>query len=358
MTGPRGSHLKGVLFKVLYVATIVVMLALIKAVENVPVSEVMFFRCFFSIIPIGIWLLLRGELAGAFRTKRLSAHVSRTVVGTISMGLTFVAVQNLPLPEAVTLQYSQPLFVVALSALFIGERVGIFRWGAVVYGFLGVLVVTWPNLTMLSAGTADLSQGEIIGISAALIASAGVAVVLLLVGQLVQTEKPTTITLYFWLISSILLAMTSVTGWVSLTLQQLAILIVCGILGGLAQLFMGISLQAAQASATASFEYTSLIFATAIGFFYFGDVPRINTLVGSLMIIAAGLMIIWREGKGGAGYETAAKASAARVTEAPVRCRTAGASSAPASTSSSRNCSRRRCPLRRDTCAQRLRERR
>jgi drug/metabolite transporter (DMT)-like permease len=85
---------------------------------------------------------------------------------------------------------------------------------------------------------------------------------------------------------------------VPLTLQQLAILVVCGTLGGLAQLFMRISLQAAPASATASFEYSSLVFATAIGFF-FGDIPSINTQVGGLMIIASGLVTIWRERKRG-----------------------------------------------------------
>jgi drug/metabolite transporter (DMT)-like permease len=117
-------------------------------------------------------------MAGAFRTKRLPGHVWRAVVGTISMGSTSVAGQNLPLLEAVTLQYSHPLFVAALSALFIGDRVGTFRWGAVAFGLLDGLLISWPNRTMLSAGIADmsLSQGEIIRIRAAMIASAGGAV--------------------------------------------------------------------------------------------------------------------------------------------------------------------------------------
>jgi drug/metabolite transporter (DMT)-like permease len=161
-----------------------------------------------------VWLLLKGEMAGAFRTKRLPAHVWHTVVVTISTATTSVSVQNLPLPKAVTFQYSHPLFVAAFSALFIGDRVGAFGWGAVAFRLLGGLLISWPNRTMLSARIADMIRGEIIRIISAMIASAGGAVVLLLIGQLVQTEMPMIITHYFWPMSSILLPMTSITGHV------------------------------------------------------------------------------------------------------------------------------------------------
>ncbi len=293
------SHLRGIAFKILYVICIVLMLTLVKLIDDVPLGEVMFFRCFFSILPIAGLLILRGELTAAFRTKRFAGHVTRTCLGLTMMGLTFVSVQALPLPETVTLQYTQPLFVVAFSALFLREAVGVNRWGAVAFGFAGVLVITWPNLSMLTSGSAELTTRELIGIAAALIAAAGVAVVFLLVRGLVKTEKPTTITAYFWLISSSLLALSAFGGGEPLTLEQTALLIACGILGGFGQLCMALSLQAAPASVTASFEYTSLLFAIGLGYFIFGDIPGINTLFGGAMVIAAGLFILWRESRAG-----------------------------------------------------------
>jgi len=208
------------------------------------------------------------------------------------MALTFIAVRVLPLPEVVTLQYSQPLFVVAFSALFLREVVGIYRWGAVAFGFVGVLVITWPQFSMMSE---TMTRAQLIGIAATLISAAGMAVSLLLVGQLVRTERPTTIVSYFWLISSAVLATTSIWGWEPLTGGQITILVMSGILGGLAQLFMGESLRWAPASVTASFEYLSLLFAISLGFYAFGDIPGANTLVGAIILVSAGLIIIWRQ---------------------------------------------------------------
>jgi drug/metabolite transporter (DMT)-like permease len=299
MADAPGSPLRGTAFKLLHIACVVVMLSLIKSLAELPLGEVMFFRCFFSIIPIAIWLIARGELRNAFRATRPLGHVSRTLIGLSAMGMTFVAVRELPLPEAITLQYSQPLFVVALSAIVIRETVGIFRWGAVTFGFLGVLVITWPSLTLFGSGADALSNGQILGVSAALSAAAAVAVSLLVVGQLVRTERPATIVIYFWMISSLVLALTAFAGWEPLTGEQIAILVVSGILGGFAQLFMAESLRWAPASATASLEYTSLLLALAIGYLAFGDIPHPNSLWGGAMVIVAGLVITWRERKRG-----------------------------------------------------------
>ncbi len=297
MSHPSRLYLLAVFFKVLYVSISVVMFSLVRIVNDIPLTEVMFFRSFFAIIPVGIWLLLRNEARGAFRTSRPFANVKRAILGLTSTILAFMAVQNLPLADAITLQYSQPLFVVAFSAMFLSERVGVFRWGAVIFGFLGVLVVTWPRLTLLSGGLSGLRQGEVIGIGAALAASATIAVVLLVIRDLVRTEKPTTITLYSWLVTSSLLALTASNGWVPLTMLETVILIACGILGGLVQLLMAVSLKFAPASATASFEYTSLILAMTIGYYVFGDAVNLSTLFGGLMVIVSGLAIIWRENR-------------------------------------------------------------
>lgn len=287
---------KAIFFKIMSVLMIVVMLTCVKAVQDVPVGEIVFFRCFLSIVPFWIWLRWRGEsMRSGFRTNRPMANVTRSLLGVTTITLSIIAVRALPLPEAVTLGYTQPLFVVALSALLLAERVRLVRWGAVVFGFAGVVVITWPNLSMLSGGGAAPSRDELLGAGAALTAAATHATTILVIRELVRTERPITIVLWFWMVSSIVLGLTAFFGWVMLTPSQAALLLVAGLFGGLAQMSMAEGLRYAPASMTASFEYASLIFATLLGFLVFGDIPGMNTLTGGAMVIAAGVMIMWRE---------------------------------------------------------------
>lgn len=285
---------RAIMFKVLHLFCVAVMLSFIKMIEGLPVFELMFFRALLALLPIAGFLALRGELRASIRTERPFGHLSRALLSMTTMGMTFVAVRALPLPEAVTLQYTQPLFVVALSALLLGERVHVFRWGAVAFGFIGVLVLTWPRLTLLSSG-APISGTEMMGAGAALIAALALALNLLVVGQLVRTEKSSTIALWLGFYASILLGLTMPFGWVVPSPGQFGLLVCVGIAGGLGQLTLSESLRFAPASTTAPFEYTSLIFAIGFGYFLFGDVPDLRTLSGGGILVAAGLAILWRE---------------------------------------------------------------
>ena len=93
-----------------------------------------------------------GNLATAYKTNRPVSHFARGLVGTTAMGLGFFALTRLPLPEAITLNYAQPLFVVLFSALFLGENVRFYRWSAVIIGLIGVIIVSWPKLSLFSSG--------------------------------------------------------------------------------------------------------------------------------------------------------------------------------------------------------------
>ncbi|WP_138471816.1 DMT family transporter [Poseidonocella sp. HB161398] len=297
MTAAAYSPIRAIGFKILHLFLTAAMLALVKLVQGMPVTQLMFFRSLLAILPIIAVLAMRRQLRDAIRTRRPFGHFTRALLSLTTMGLTFLAVRSLPLPEAVTLQYTQPLFVVALSALILGETVRLFRWAAVGFGFLGVLVVTWPKLTLLGGGTEAASDAELIGAGAALTAAATLALTLLLVGQLVRTEKSTTIAIWLGIYASAILAFTIPFGWVVPDARQTIILAMIGVIGGLSQLALTESLRSAPASTTAPFEYTSLIFATAFGFAVFGDIPDGSTIYGGAILAAAGLAIIWRERK-------------------------------------------------------------
>lgn len=292
---PAVRPMRAIGLKVFYLFQITVMLSLIKVIDGLPLLELMFFRLLLATLFIAGILAARGALVSSLATKRPMAHLARSGLAMLNMGFTFVAVRYLPLPEAITLQYTQPLFVVALSAAFLSAPVGLSRWVAVAVGFVGVLIITWPKLSLLSHGVSALSQEELIGLMAALGAALTVALTLLWVAALVRTERSTTVALWMGIYGSAMVLVGAPFGWVLPSPQQWALLTLVGALGAGAQLTLTESLRAAPASTSAPFEYSSLIFATLIGWFAFGEWPAPNTLVGSALLISAGLAVIWHE---------------------------------------------------------------
>ncbi|MGE0501429.1 MAG: DMT family transporter [Rhizobiaceae bacterium] len=290
----QGSVLTGIGLKVLSVAIFVAMQALIKAAGDLPVGQIIFFRAFFAMLPILVFLAYRREIATALSTSRPLAHVSRGLIGVASMGLGFFALSRLPLPEVITLNYAQPLLLVVFSALFMGETIRIYRWSAVAVGMIGVFIVSWPKLTLFTSQS-ELSNHEAMGIIAMLTAAAMSASALLMVRNLVQTERSATIVMWFSLTASVAGLLSLPLGWSPLTAAQAGLLIGSGICGGVAQIVMTEAYRHAEASTVAPFEYMSLLIGVAVGYFAFQEVPTIHMLVGGLIVIAAGIFIIWRE---------------------------------------------------------------
>lgn len=288
------STLTGILLKIVSVAVFVGMSSCIKAAGTVPAGQIVFFRSFFAIFPIIAFLAFQGKLGTAFSTKRPLNHIARGVVGVCAMGLGFFALTRLPLPEAITLNYAQPLLVVVFSSIFLGEAIRIYRWSAVAVGLVGVLIISWPELTLLSSGAA-LDDQEVLGVIAALIAAAISAIAMLLVRNLVQSERTATIVLWFSVTASVMALLSLPFGWQALTPAQAGLLIAAGFCGGLGQILMTSAYRHAEASVVAPFEYTSMILGVVVGYLVFGDVATINMLVGGMIVVAAGIFIIWRE---------------------------------------------------------------
>ncbi|TIT47205.1 MAG: DMT family transporter, partial [Mesorhizobium sp.] len=275
------------MLKIVSVAVFVGMSSCIKAAGTVPAGQIVFFRSFFAIFPIIIFLAFQGKLGTAFSTKRPLNHIARGVVGVCAMGLGFFALTRLPLPEAITLNYAQPLLVVVFSSIFLGEAIRVYRWSAVAVGLVGVLVISWPELTLLSSGAA-LGDQEVLGVIAALVAAAISAVAMLLVRNLVQSEPTATIVLWFSVTASVLALLSLPFGWQALTPMQAGLLVVSGFCGGVAQILMTAAYRHAEASVVAPFEYTSMILGIAVGYLAFGDVPTVHMLIGGLIVVAAG----------------------------------------------------------------------
>jgi drug/metabolite transporter (DMT)-like permease len=288
----RGA-LTAIALKVLSVSVFVTMSSLIKAAGTVPAGQIVFFRSFFAIFPILFFLGLRHELRSAFATARPLGHVARGLIGVTSMGLTFFALTRLPLPDAITLNYAQPLLVVIFSSLFLGETIRVYRWSAVAIGLVGVVIISWPELTVFSSGSA--ANQETFGVFAALGGACCSAVAAILVRALVHTERTATIVLWFSMTASVMALFSIPFGWQMLTAQQTLLLIGAGFSGGAGQIFMTSAYRHAEVSTVAPFEYTSMILAIIVGYVVFDDMPTPYMLVGGVIVVAAGLFIILRE---------------------------------------------------------------
>ena len=308
LPSPVSNPLVGIGLKIVSVSIFVAMSACIKAAGQLPAGQIVFFRSFFAILPVMIYLAYRRELRTALHTRRPMGHVFRGVVGVCSMGATFFALTRLPLPEAVTLNYAQPLFVVVFSALFLGEAVRVYRWSAVAAGLIGVLIVSWPKLSLLSGG-AGIGNEELLGVIAAFVGAALSAIAMLQVRSLVHTEKSAVIVIWFSLTACVAGLLTMPFGWQSISAWQAFFLVSAGFCGGAAQIFMTQAYRHAEASTVAPFEYTSMILAIVVGYLAFGDQPTMHILVGGAIVIGAGIFIVWREQQLGIERRRARRAS-------------------------------------------------
>jgi len=293
-TSSNPSPMRAIALKVTSVAIFLFMSTCIKSADNVPPGELVFFRSFFALFPVLIFVIARGELRAALKTERPGGHILRGVVGVTGMSFLFLALTKLPLPEATVLNYATPLLLVVLSALVLKEDVRLYRWSAVLVGMAGVVIVISPRLTLLSSG-AGMNSNEIIGVAAALIGACFAATAMLTTRALVRTEQSATIVIYFSLTCSLFALMTAPFGWVMPTPQQWVLLISAGIAGGIAQILLTESYRHADMSIIAPFEYVSLILSVAVGYVIFGDIPTAQMLLGGLIVVAAGIFVILRE---------------------------------------------------------------
>jgi drug/metabolite transporter (DMT)-like permease len=286
--------LRGIAYKVISVIVFITMASLIKATATrVPSGEAVFFRSFFAMPVIVMWLAMRRELATGFRASNPLGHVWRGLVGTIAMGLGFAGLGYLPLPEVTAIGYAAPLLTVIFAAMFLGEDVRAFRISCVALGLVGVLIVVFPRLSITSGD--QIGQTEAFGAILVLGGAVFAALAQVFVRKLVMTEKTPAIVFYFSLTATILSLATLPFGWVIPTAKEAALLVGAGLLGGVGQIFLTSSYREADASLVAPFDYASMIFALAIGYFVFAEVPTKTMLIGAAVVVTAGCLIIWRE---------------------------------------------------------------
>ncbi len=196
----------------------------------------------------------------------------------------FSAVRTIPLADAVAVFFVQPCIVTALAPVVLGERVGPWRWCAVISGFIGALIIIQPGFAGVDVGTLY-----------ALGAGTCFALFILTTRLLAGSDPPLVTNFLTGLGVTVLVAPAMPFVWTSPSQSDWVIILSFGTLGMLFSLCIVLAYEFADASTLAPFSYIELVAAVAVGYLMFGDFPTPITWLGTAVIVASGMVIIWRE---------------------------------------------------------------
>jgi len=273
----------GFLYMFLSVCTFSVMDLLVKWSSDYPTGEVLFFRGFFGLLPT-YFLIPKNKLKTFYTTTRSKEHLFRCLMGLMALIAIVVALRELPLAVVVSISYAAPLFITVLSIFLLSEKVGIFRWLAVLIGFIGVIIIAEPGFK---------SMNYLYFLP--LIFCIGMAFVTITIRKLSTTEPIWLISIFFTITISIAGLATIPMGWKMPNFQDFILLALIGATGGSANLFLTQSYKLSEVSLVAPLKYLALVFAIFFGYFIWNEIPTIKTLIGASLVIFASLIILKRE---------------------------------------------------------------
>ena len=302
---------KGIALKIAATFVFALMSATIKvAAARYPVGEVVLFRSGFALAVLVAWLAWRGEFPAALHTRRPFGHVGRSLAGSGGMFANFAALSLLPLAAATAFTFATPLIVVVLAAFVLHETVRGYRWGAVGFGFVGVIVMLSENLGRF--GGQDALSWATIGALIALSGAVASAVAMIQTRRLTQSEATGAIVFYFSSLTGLMSAFVlgAAALWpdgapgaafaigqrfVAPSPVDFSMLALIGLFGGAGQIMMTHSYRYADASIIAAFDYTAMLWAVALGLLLFGEAPSPRILAGAVIVVASGIFVLWRE---------------------------------------------------------------
>ena len=273
----------GFLYMFLSICAFSIMDVIVKWSVDYPIGQVLFFRGFFGIV-FYFFIIPKDRFHNFYITKRAGLHFLRCFSGLIALVAIFIALRSLPLATVVSISFAAPIFTTIFSIFLLQEKVGIYRWLAVIIGFIGILVITEPGISSLN-----------IFYIFPIIFCLGLSYVAITIRQLSTTEPVWLISFYFSLSITLLSFLTIPYGWVLPDLRDFLVLSMVGIFGGVANLWLGQSYKYSEVSLVTPLKYLALLFAIIFGYFIWSEIPTIKTLFGSLLVIVSTMIIFRRE---------------------------------------------------------------
>jgi drug/metabolite transporter (DMT)-like permease len=273
----------GFLYMFLSVCAFSIMDLIVKWSDSYPLGEVLFFRGFFGVL-FYFFIIPKQRIKNFYYTKRAGLHFLRCIFGLIAIIAIFIALRNLPLATVVSISFAAPIFTTIFSIFFLSEKVGFYRWLAVFVGFFGIIIITEPGFNSLN-----------IYYIYPIIFCLGLSYVAIAIRQLSTTEPVWLISLNFSGAITIVSLFTIPFGWIMPNVQDLFLLSLIGVFGGVANLWLSQSYKFSEVSLVTPLKYLALVFAIIFGYFIWNEVPTIKTLSGALLVIISSIIIFRRE---------------------------------------------------------------
>jgi drug/metabolite transporter (DMT)-like permease len=251
-------------------------------VETCPVPLILAVRSASALLILAP-LVMRAGFSSVFGVPDPGRHLIRNVLIVAEVAFFYLAVREMPLADVMTIYMAAPLLVTALSVPLLGEKVGLRRWIAVGVGFVGVVLVLRPGGDFLSSGTPIALAGSLT-FALTLISTRslrGASGLTLITTQTLGVGLAGTVALPFV--------------WVTPTLLELSLIGVLGVVALIAHVLVNHSLKLSPAAVVAPYQYTSLVWAMALGWAFWGDIPELPVASGAALIIGSGLFVFYRE---------------------------------------------------------------
>ena len=244
---------------------------------DVPFAQIIFFRSLCQLVIVAIWIGVKQP--GLFRSARWPKLVIRGVTSLICWWLYYASFQRLDLALASTLTFTTSLFAVALAPLVLGEKIGIWRWLTTGLGFAGVVIASEVN-------GLSIEPGVLFGLGSALAA----AVLIFQNRVLARTDHTATIMFWIGLVATIGTLPFGIAGWTALGAGDILLLIGASTLATAGMLLTVEAYRFGEVSALATFPYTRLLFAIAIGYAVFAETASLRAVLGAGIIVVCGLL--------------------------------------------------------------------
>lgn len=246
------------------------------------VFEIGFFRNIIALIPFVLIAVWKGK--ESIHVKKPKTVAIRAIIGTISLLVTFAAFIAMPMADVTAFLFTTSLMVPVLSVIFLKEHVGIYRWSAIAIGFIGVIIMVQPTGAV-----------NTIGVTLALSAAFMHAFMGILLRYLGRTETPFAATFYFMLIGTLMTGLLMPFIGKVPAIEHWWMILGVGLSGAAAQFSLAAAFKNTQAAVVTIFNYSGIIWATAIGFLVWGDLPGLAIIIGGAIVVASNLFILWRE---------------------------------------------------------------
>ena len=276
-------QLSAFIYKSLSVLFFVLMSVCIKATgDHIPLFQVVFFRNFFALLPL--FLVIYFYKLEIKSINNMKMHIARAILGISAMSLFFISLRYVHLVEMQTISFSSVFFISILSVIFLGEKIGYRRIIAIIFGFIGVVIILEPNQNIFSNYS-----------FLPLIASLFLSFAVIALKKLLKTNNNILSVWVFTMMCTLISLCFYNESWIWPNNLDLLFMIASGVLGFIAQICLTKSFQLADASLLAPLDFSSVIWSFFLGYLFFNEILTSNILIGGTIVLFSVGYIFYRE---------------------------------------------------------------